>query len=250
MSNVKFNKSAKKPFCKLCQDAGKTEAEYTSHFVRSRPDMNGNTKVTCPVLAATECRYCYKLGHTTKFCPVIEENTKRAKKEKSVSIQAEKAQERAAHKPVAAPVSNKFGGTFAALIDDSDPEDEKPMPPPAWGKAKVEVEEFPSLIGLKTATGDVAKGSPVGLKQTVSWAAMAEKPAAPVLKPIVKPEIPVLTRSVTKSWVKPGPDAEISAFKCWVSWADYSDSDSDEEIPSPPPASTYRQPSHDDDDDW
>jgi len=230
MSNVKFNKSAKKPFCKVCQDAGKTEAEYTSHFVRSRPDMNGNTKVTCPVLAATECRYCYKLGHTTKFCPVIEENTKRVKKEKSVSFQAEKTQERATHKPVAAPVSNKFGGTFAALIDDSDPEDEKPMPPPAWGKAKVEVEEFPSLIGLKTATGDVAKGSPVGLKQTVSWAAMAEKPAAPV-KPIVKPEIPVLTRSVTKSW------------------ADYSDSDSDEEIPSPPPASTYRQPSHDDDDD-
>lgn len=230
MSNVKFNnKSAsKKPFCKVCHDAGKTEAEYTSHFVRSRPDMNGNTKVTCPVLAATECRYCYKQGHTTKFCPVIEENNKRAKKDKSVAIQYQKAEQRAAHKPV----SNKFAGGFAALADDSDPEGEKPMPPPAWGKAKVEVEEFPALIGVKKEAVSTVKGSPIGFKPSVSWAAMAEKPAAPVLKPIVKPEIPVLTRSVTKSW------------------ADYSDSDSDEEFPSPTPASMYRQPSYYDDDDW
>jgi hypothetical protein len=244
MSNVKFNNKsaakstttfAKKSFCKVCQDAGKTEAEYTSHFVRSRPDMNGNTKVTCPVLAATECRYCYKLGHTTKFCPVIEENTKRAKKDKSVAIQAQKAQERAAPKPTTQVASNKFAGAFAALIDESD--DEKPMPPPAWGMAKVEVEEFPALIGLKKEAAPVAKGSPDGLKPTVSWAAMAEKPAAPVLKPIVKPEMTVLSRSVSKSW------------------ADYSDSDSDEEIPSPPPASTYREQCYDSrsswtDDDW
>ena len=198
--SYKFNNNkkvvSKKPFCKVCHDAGKTEAEYTSHFVRSLPDFNGNTKVTCPILAATECRYCYKLGHTTKFCPIIEENTKRAKKEKSVAIQAHKSEQRAAYaaKPVAAPVSNKFAGAFAALADESD--DEKPEPK----QVVAVVDDFPALFGLKKEATPVAKSA-------VSWAAMAEKPAAPVLKPIVKPTPQIVTKK----------------------WADYSDSDTEED---------------------
>jgi hypothetical protein len=196
-SNNNNNKkvAAKKPFCKVCHDAGKTEAEYTSHFVRSLPDFNGNTKVTCPVLAATECRYCYKMGHTTKFCPVIEENNKRAKKEKSMSIQAHKYEQRSAAKMVSAPmVEKKYGGAFAAFGDESD--DEKPEPKQVVVAA---VDEFPALVGLKTA--------PQVAKSAVSWAAMAEKPAAPVLKPIVKPTPQIVTKK----------------------WADYSDSDTEED---------------------
>lgn len=201
--SYKFNNNkkvvSKKPFCKVCHDAGKTEAEYTSHFVRSLPDFNGNTKVTCPILAATECRYCYKLGHTTKFCPIIEENNKKAKKEKSAAIQAHKSEQRAAYaaKPVAAPVSNKFAGAFAALADDSD--DEKPEPKQVVAVEAV-VDDFPALVGLKPAAAPVTKA-------TVSWAAMAEKPAAPVLKPIVKPTPQIVTKK----------------------WADYSDSDTEED---------------------
>ena len=52
-----------KPFCKVCQDAGKPESEYASHWVK---DLTGKT--TCPTLLNTECRYCFKLGHTAKFC--------------------------------------------------------------------------------------------------------------------------------------------------------------------------------------
>ena len=195
-SNNNKSSASKKPFCKVCHDAGKTEAEYTSHFVRSLPDFNGNTKVTCPILAATECRYCYKLGHTTKFCPVIEENNKRAKKEKSVAIQAHKSEQRAAYavKPVAAPVSNKFAGAFAALADESD--DEKPEPK----QVVAVVDDFPALFGLKKEATPVAKSA-------VSWAAMAEKPAAPVLKLIVKPTPQIVTKK----------------------WADYSDSDTEED---------------------
>ena len=231
MSNTKFNNkfaSSKKPFCKVCQDAGKTEAEYTSHYVRSRPDMNGKTTVTCPVLAATECRYCYKMGHTTKFCPVLEENEKRAKKQKSVAIQAQKAQERTEAKPTAAVASKKYASAFAALAEDSD--DEKPMPvamAPAVAK-----EDFPSL-GLKKEPTPLQKPA-------VSWAAMAEKPAAPVYKPAPVPQMTVL-RTVSKSW------------------ADYSDSDTEEdEVEEVPPvltrtASVY-EPSASryvaDDDDW
>ncbi len=234
MSNAKFNNklfpsgSSKKPFCKVCQDAGKTEAEYTSHYVRSRPDMNGKTTVTCPVLAATECRYCYKLGHTTKFCPVIEENEKRAKKQKSLSIQAQKAQERAEAKPTAAVASKKYASSFAALADDSD--DEKPMPVSMPAEVKV-VEDFPSL-GLKKEATPLQKPA-------VSWAAMAEKPAAPVYKPAPVPQMTVL-RTVSKSW------------------ADYTDSDTEEdeedfgtplvrtESVYPPSSSRYIA----DDDDW
>jgi len=224
----------KKPFCKVCQDAGKSEVEYTSHFVRSRPDKNGKCNVTCPVLAATECRYCYQLGHTTKFCPVLEENEKRSKKEKSVAIQYQIAEQRAYSKPIPEPVvEKKYSGAFAALGDDSDQEDEKPLP-----KVAVPVDEFPSLLGSKKATAPVAKGSPDGLKSSVSWAAMAEKPAAPVLKPLVK------------------TTPQIAGKK----WADYSDSDSEEEeefqsAPLVRTASVYNAPCYEsrssyDDEDW
>jgi hypothetical protein len=221
----------KKPFCKVCHDAGKTESEYTSHFVRSLPDMNGKTKITCPILAATECRYCYELGHTTKFCPILEENNKRSKKEKSVSIQYQRAEQRAYSRPIPEPVvEKKYSGAFAALGDDSE-ESEKPV-------AKVAVvDEFPALFGSKTA---LAKGSPDGLKSAVSWAAMAEKPAAPVLKPIVKPVIKNTPQIAGKSW------------------ADDSDSEEEEEEFQSAPLvrtdSVYNAPCYArasaDDDDW
>ena len=187
-ANKKF--ASKKPFCKVCHDAGKTESEYTSHFVRSLPDMNGKTKVTCPILAATECRYCYEFGHTTKFCPILEENNKRSKKEKSVSIQYQKAEQRAYSRPIPEPVvEKKYSGSFAALGDDSE-EGEKPVPKVA---IPVPVDEFPALFGSKKEVATVAKSA-------ISWAAMAEKPAAPVLKPIVKPIVKNTPQIAGKSW--------------------------------------------------
>lgn len=218
----------KKPFCKVCHDAGKTESEYTSHFVRSLPDMNGKTKITCPILAATECRYCYELGHTTKFCPVLEENAKRSKKEKSVSIQYQKAEQRAFSRPIPEPVvEKKYGGAFAAFGDESD--EEKPVP-----KVAVVVDEYPALFGSKKEVTTVAKSA-------ISWAAMAEKPAAPVLKPILKPVIKNTPQIAGKSW------------------ADYSDSEEEEEeefqgAPLVRTASVYNVPCYArasaDDDDW
>jgi hypothetical protein len=66
------NHSVKK-FCKVCHDAGKSEKEYTSHFVRSAPGPNG--KVVCPTLLSMECRYCFKRGHTVKFCTLLKSKT-------------------------------------------------------------------------------------------------------------------------------------------------------------------------------
>lgn len=64
-NNRKMNTSYKQvyaTFCKVCQDAGKTEKEYTSHNVR---DARGTC---CPTLLAQECRICYRKGHTSKYC--------------------------------------------------------------------------------------------------------------------------------------------------------------------------------------
>ena len=61
-----------KPFCKVCKDAGLTEQEYTSHYVKSEPGPQG--KVVCPTLLAQECRFCLGHGHTAKYCTVIEKN--------------------------------------------------------------------------------------------------------------------------------------------------------------------------------
>ena len=38
-------KTAKKSFCKVCCDAGKSELEYTNHRVK-----NNTGKVICPIL--------------------------------------------------------------------------------------------------------------------------------------------------------------------------------------------------------
>ena len=55
-----------KPCCKVCKDAGKPEVMFSSHFVKDRTG-----KVICPLLLSQECRYCFKLGHTVKFCQAL-----------------------------------------------------------------------------------------------------------------------------------------------------------------------------------
>jgi len=76
--HTKQNKVVK-PFCKVCFDAGKPEAEYISHFVKSEPGIKG--VVVCPTLLSQACTYCHKNGHTVKFCQVLSHNQKKYTKE-------------------------------------------------------------------------------------------------------------------------------------------------------------------------
>ncbi len=101
--------SAKKPCCKVCQDAGKQESVYTSHYVK---DLNGN--VTCPTLLSQECRYCHKKGHTTSHCSVLKK---------------QKEQQENSRKPPLSPVKKeasepKKANVFAYLDMNSDDESE------------------------------------------------------------------------------------------------------------------------------
>ena len=113
--NSNSNNNAKKPFCKVCADAGKTD---TAHYVRATPDPN--SPVVCPTLKALECRYCFKNGHTVKYCTVLKQNNKDRDRQ-----ERQERQERRVIAPVPAPVPAPVKtGKFAMLVNDSDDEEE------------------------------------------------------------------------------------------------------------------------------
>jgi hypothetical protein len=68
-STFTISKPVFKKFCKVCQDAGKSESEYTSHNVRESKDPK--SKTLCPTLLAQECRHCFRKGHTVKYCSIL-----------------------------------------------------------------------------------------------------------------------------------------------------------------------------------
>jgi len=55
--------AATRPVCVHCRNLG---FKY-DHWLRESPEPN--SPVVCPVLLATECRYCHKVGHTVGSCP-------------------------------------------------------------------------------------------------------------------------------------------------------------------------------------
>jgi len=77
--NIRINTVSVVPFCKVCKDAGKSEKEYSSHFVKSEPGTSG--KVVCPTLLSLECNYCHGSAHTVKYCKVLLAHTKQRERE-------------------------------------------------------------------------------------------------------------------------------------------------------------------------
>jgi len=107
--NTNNNNNNNKPFCKVCFDAGKTD---TAHFVRL--NSNPDSPVTCPTLLALQCRYCFKSGHTVKYCSVLKQNNKEKERARRITT---------VQQPVFVPVAKKSTNKFDALMDDSDEED-------------------------------------------------------------------------------------------------------------------------------
>jgi hypothetical protein len=119
MSSNKKQLSAVKPYCKVCHDAGKSEKEYTSHFVKSAPGPEG--KVVCPTLLCQSCGYCGDCGHTPKFCPTLA--AQKAAEEKALKQAARKeTMEKSKATPKPGPVKAKSSNVFAALDSDSETE--------------------------------------------------------------------------------------------------------------------------------
>ena len=194
-----MSKPVKTPYCKVCHDAGKSESEYKSHWVK---DLNGKT--VCPTLLSLECRYCFKPGHTVKFCDVLLAKNKEVTKTAATKTAAAKAVH-AAKKPA----TKKRFNCFEALDYDSDKEEEE---------KEEEKEAEPEVAN--TLTG---------------WAAIAAKPKSveqpkpnmiflkrqPILTPKVVEPIKVETAQQTVELVK-------KPLVFTKRWADLSDSEDDD----------------------
>ena len=218
MSRNTKNVTTKKPYCKVCHDAGKPESEYTSHWVK---DLTGKT--TCPTLLNTECRYCYKVGHTAKFCDVLAKNNK--EKEKA----ERRSQAAAREKPKPVPVQKKPANGFAALCDDSDSEEEV-------SNTNTIVNEYPALQSEARLGCEPAKRVEPEVK--TGWAAIAAKPKE--VQPVVVQNTGLLLlskKSIQEPVEQPKPVVQAKTAP-WVaikpavltkSWADWSDSEDEEE---------------------
>ena len=153
---------APKPFCKVCQDAGKTEKEYTSHYVKSEPGPKG--KVVCPTLLAQECRYCFGHGHTAGYCPVIATNKK--VEEKALRNMAVKNTQT---KP--STEKKKSANKFAGLEDSDEDEKVQPIKVTIVSKSKIQLkDEFPALPSSSK------KVVPVTIQMTGYATVAAKKP--------------------------------------------------------------------------
>ena len=198
----KTTPSGKTPYCKVCHDSGKSESEYTSHWVKDR-----DGKTLCPTLLNTECRYCFKLGHTAKFCQVL------AKK----NVSKERLQRAISKDEKLTPVVKKPVNSFAALECDSDSEEEV-IPP-----SKIPVEEYPALPSNQEQQSSVLQDIKTG------WALIAAKP-----KEEVKPKEEIaFVKATPQLTIKPQASAPKSrnytAPIYTKSWADWSESDSEED---------------------
>jgi len=193
------------PFCKVCKDAGKTIAEYSTHWVKT---MNG--EVCCPTLLSQSCRYCGGNGHTVKFCKVLanEQHTKqRNANEKKFN---EAKQITTSTKVV------KSSNIFASLYSSDESEEEQP-------KSKKRKMTKP--------TKTVSEPTPLTTKKIQSKSDMLILSYASILsKEPTEPIAPIAPISQIKIQTPiPFPKELIgkkNTFK--KSWADAVDSDDEE----------------------
>jgi hypothetical protein len=223
-STTKSQVQAKKAFCKVCFDAGKDEKCYTSHFVRSEPGTKG--VVVCPTLLEQECRYCFQIGHTVKFCIVLEERNKAEQKSAKEKVKQERKEIAKKKAPV---VQKKMSVNMFDMLDISDEETQKKpkkvtnvKPNQVQKNDPIQVtilkakDEFPALTSFKPIVAEK--------KATFSYAAVASKTAdeyateqfmKKTLEASIKRQLPPM-KPISKPIVK-------------KSWADWSDSDDEEE---------------------
>lgn len=208
--------SSKKSFCKFCCDAGKSESEYSSHCLK---DSTGKT--VCPVLLRNECKWCFKLGHTTKFCKEL------AKANKEKERLSKKSSEKKVKKETK--VVKKHENIFKSLCKDSDTESETDEGDyPSLKKVK-------ELKELKEELKEVKELKKEKVEVKTGWAAIAAKPKM-VAKPIQEPVRTglVLLSDFIKTDTEPHPlqikkpeEMKETKKRSWADWSDSEDEDSD-----------------------
>lgn len=121
-----------KSYCKVCFDAGKSEAEYLSHYVKSEAGGKGN--VVCPTLLEMSCTYCHTKGHMKSYCVVLNKNVQDRKRNSSRAAYSAKSSSSSSKSNASSQKSN----VFDALECASDSETENEV-----------AEDFPALCQVK-----------------------------------------------------------------------------------------------------
>ena len=157
-------------FCSFCNMSGVVGPH--DHFVRASRDPK--SKVTCPMLLATECGFCNRKGHTSKYCGERQYAERRArtaatKIKTDAFASGEWMESDASSRPKtrtapARPAANlKLTSSFAALDCDGstdseqDPEPEQ-SPPTQTG---------PTWADAVRRQAPVAKSAPI--EKTTDW---------------------------------------------------------------------------------
>jgi len=191
-------------FCNFCKNSGKTEAEYTSHFLRESKDPN--SRVTCPALRSMECRFCFKKGHTVSKC----------KKLLNRGNDVTQAPVKTVRKFVSddGSVINKF----SALLDFDDEEKE--------------IKEDDSTVDLMSCM-DCSTSTYSSDKNTVTYAAILSKQYVPTPSPASSVYDLV---SISSSEMTPNSYEEakpirtfIGKYKVYKIWADCTTSDEEDD---------------------
>jgi hypothetical protein len=222
-----------KKFCKVCQDAGKSESEYTSHFVRDSPGPNG--KVICPTLLSQKCRGCGVNGHTYKYCPSTKQNDKEDRREQRWKQAEEKLVQ-----SVKVPQEKKEvkeivvkSGKYASILmsSSSDEEDDAPAKKIAHKKARILDDDEKEEVKVVK----VAPQNTYASRLLAPAPPKVENPKVKILEDVeVKAPEPVIMKRVYTKEEKEEIKKEIKnfvnkAFTTKCSWEDSSSSDEDED---------------------
>lgn len=197
-----------KKFCKVCFDSGKTEAQYTSHFVKAEDRKT----VICPTLLDQECRVCFNTGHTPSCCPVLKERNSQNRRYQEQS-QREQAQEKKEQKKQ----PKKFANIYEAFNDDECSNNQQQV---------AVKEEFPQLPCSSTPAEKKAPAKATASAFSYSAAASAPKPIKReefVPGPLVPLNFRILELK-PKTYSMP-----IQIHRRSHSWADESSDDDDDD---------------------
>ena len=177
--NNNSSNNSKKPYCKVCHDAGKSESEYTNHCVKTYDVKVGAMKVTCTTLLSLQCRYCGKNGHTVKFCLVLEET----KKQDTQRMRERERREQQVQVQVQVQAQRRPKNAFELLEEDEqEMQNEVKNEVVMQNEVKNEVvmqNEFPAL-GKSSSANSSANSS-------VTWASRASTIPQPKPEPVQKP---------------------------------------------------------------
>ena len=199
MSHNNSNQYAKKPFCKVCFDAGKAD---TAHFIRKTPDPK--SQVTCPTLLAIECRYCFQHGHTVKYCTVLQKQDKADHKNKKIILNTQSQPQ------------TKNSNKFAVFEDEDDLEQLQQLEQQQICEQRIL--QFPTLATNTLPTQNLNIQFPTLSTKTTTttttttttnkWAAMASIAANKPIPIIISKPIPIITKQapINTKWADDDDD--------------------------------------------